>query len=172
MTVLRGGERIQAGGRDLDVIYTPGHASHHVSYLVGDTGVAMVGDTAGVRLRAGGFVIPPTPPPDIDLPQWFDSLKRIGAWRPDTLFITHFGPSSPIGPHLTELADHLEWAAGLVKASLAREGTDADREQWYTESVRAALRKGVGGADAQAYEFAGRFDLNWRGLARYWRKQP
>ena len=35
MTVLAGGERISAGGRDLDVIYTPGHASHHVSYLCG-----------------------------------------------------------------------------------------------------------------------------------------
>ena len=65
-----------AGGRDLDVAYTPGHASHHVSYFSGDTGIAFVGDTAGVRLQTGRFVLPPTPPPDIDLEAWRDSLTR------------------------------------------------------------------------------------------------
>ena len=77
LIVLRGGERITAGGRDLDVAYTPGHASHHVSYFSADTGIAFVGDTAGVRLQAGRFIMPPTPPPDIDLEAWRDSLARI-----------------------------------------------------------------------------------------------
>jgi glyoxylase-like metal-dependent hydrolase (beta-lactamase superfamily II) len=171
MVVLRGGERIEAGGRDLDVLYTPGHASHHVSYVVDSTGIAMVGDTAGVRLQERGFVMPPTPPPDIDLEAWRDSLARIRATGADTLFITHFGPHAPGSAHLTELADHLEWTGGLVRASLAREGTDADREQWFTDEVRASLRRRAGDAEAQAYEVAGRFDLSWRGLARYWRKR-
>src|SRR3954468_9351840 len=33
LIAFKGGERISAGGRDLDVAYTPGHASHHVSYF-------------------------------------------------------------------------------------------------------------------------------------------
>src|SRR5262249_39730544 len=70
MTIVRGGERIVAGGRDFDVAYTPGHASHHVSYFSRDTGIAFVGDTAGVRLQAGQYILPPTPPPDIDLEAW------------------------------------------------------------------------------------------------------
>ena len=53
ITVLRGGERIAAGGRDLEVAYTPGHASHHVSYFAGDAGIAFVGDTAGAAVCAG-----------------------------------------------------------------------------------------------------------------------
>jgi glyoxylase-like metal-dependent hydrolase (beta-lactamase superfamily II) len=171
MTALRGGETIDAGGRRLDVLYTPGHASHHVSYLARDAGVAMVGDTAGVRLREQGFVMPPTPPPDIDLEAWRDSLARINDWRADTLFITHFGPHAPAAAHLTELADRLEWTSGLAKASLRREGSDADREAWFSDEVRAALRRRAGDADVQAYEVAGRFDLSWRGLARYWRKR-
>jgi glyoxylase-like metal-dependent hydrolase (beta-lactamase superfamily II) len=171
MTVLRGGERIEMGGRALDVLYTPGHASHHVSYLIADTGIAMVGDTAGVRLRENGFIMPPTPPPDIDLEAWQDSLSRIGAWRPDTLFITHFGTHAAASTHLSELADHIEWTSTLVKASLAREGTDADREAWFTEEVRTVVRRRASEADAHAYEVAGRFDLSWRGLARYWRKR-
>jgi glyoxylase-like metal-dependent hydrolase (beta-lactamase superfamily II) len=171
LDVVKGGERIAAGGRELEIQYTPGHASHHVSYFGADTGIAFVGDTAGIRLQAGGFVLPPTPPPDIDLERWRESLTRIAAWRPSTLFVTHFGAYSPVDAHLTEMADHLALTAGLVKASLAREGTDEEREAWFTDEVRRELRRRMNGAEAQAYEIAGRFDLSWRGLARYWRKR-
>jgi glyoxylase-like metal-dependent hydrolase (beta-lactamase superfamily II) len=171
LEILTGGERLTAGGRDLDVLYTPGHASHHVSYFSGDTGIAFVGDTAGIRRPAGRFVLPPTPPPDIDLEAWRDSLARIGAWRAETLFVTHFGPHGPAGTHLTEMVDHLELVAGLAKASLARPETDEEREAWFTDEVRRELRRSLSDADAKAYEIAGRFDLNWRGLARYWRKK-
>jgi glyoxylase-like metal-dependent hydrolase (beta-lactamase superfamily II) len=171
LDVVKGGERIAAGGRTLEIQYTPGHASHHVGYFGADTGIAFVGDTAGIRLQGGGFVMPPTPPPDIDLEKWRDSLARIAAWHPSTLFVTHFGPHSPVDPHLIELADHLGLTAGLVKASLAREGSDEDREAWFSDEVRRELRRKMSGPQAQAYEVAGRFDLNWRGLARYWRKR-
>jgi glyoxylase-like metal-dependent hydrolase (beta-lactamase superfamily II) len=171
LEVLRGGERITAGGRDLDVLYTPGHASHHVSYFSADSGIAFVGDTAGIRRQAGRFVLPPTPPPDIDLEAWRGSLARIGAWRADTLFVTHFGPHAPAGAHLTEMADHLELVARLANVSLARPGADEDREAWFTDEVRRELGRSMTEADAKAYEVAGRFDLNWRGLARYWRKR-
>jgi glyoxylase-like metal-dependent hydrolase (beta-lactamase superfamily II) len=169
--ILKGEERIEAGGRDLDVAYTPGHASHHVSFYNADAGVAFVGDTAGVRLAPGGFNMPPTPPPDIDLEAWSDSLARIGRWHPHTLFITHFGPHAPVGAHLTDLADHLQLTGGLVKASLAREGTDESREAWFADEIRRELRRRMSESEAHAYEVAGRFDLSWRGLARYWRKK-
>jgi glyoxylase-like metal-dependent hydrolase (beta-lactamase superfamily II) len=163
--------RGKAGGRDLDVAYTPGHASHHVSYFSADAGIAFVGDTAGVRLQAGRFIMPPTPPPDIDLEAWRDSLARIAAWHPETVFITHFGPYAPVAAHLTEMADHLELTSGLVKASLAREGSDETREAWFTDEIRRELRRRMTESDAHAYEVAGRFDLSWLGLARYWRKR-
>jgi glyoxylase-like metal-dependent hydrolase (beta-lactamase superfamily II) len=171
LVVLTGGERIEAGGRDLEVAYTPGHASHHVSYFSADAGIAFVGDTAGIRVQPGGFIMPPTPPPDIDLEAWRDSLRRIGQWHADTVFITHFGPHAPVGAHLTEMVAHLELTASLVKASLARPGGDEDREQWFTEELRRELRRRMSESEAQAYEVAGRFDLSWRGLSRYWSKR-
>ncbi len=170
ITVLSGGERIEAAGRDLTVAYTPGHASHHVSFFNADSGVAFVGDTAGIRLGAGAFVLPPTPPPDINIEQWRESLALIDGWRAETLFITHFGPHAPSGPHLTEMADHLTLVANLVRASLERPGDDEARELWFRDEVRRELRRRLADADADAYEVAGRFDLNWKGLARYWRK--
>ena len=170
LVILHGGERIEAGGRALDVAYTPGHASHHVSYFVRDAGIAFVGDTAGVRVIPGGDVLPPTPPPDVDLPAWADSLERIERWHPETLFLTHFGPATPVGPHLSRLRENLETTSSLVKASLEREGTDERREAWFVEECRSGLRRRMSESDARTYEVAGRFDLSWRGLARYWRK--
>lgn len=171
LVVLSDGERIEAGGRNLGVSYTPGHASHHVSYFSADTGIAFVGDTAGVRLTATGMVVPPTPPPDIDLEIWRESLARIAGWNADTLFITHFGPHRPVGAHLSELAENLQVVSALAKESLGGEGSDEDRERWFADQVRGRLRRRLGGGDEHAYEVAGRLDLNWRGLARYWRKR-
>jgi glyoxylase-like metal-dependent hydrolase (beta-lactamase superfamily II) len=171
VVTLAGGERIDAAGRDLAVEYTPGHASHHVGFYNADSGVAFVGDTAGICLGEGAFVLPPTPPPDIDIEAWRDSLARIERWRADTLFVTHFGAHAPAASHLTEMADHLTLVANLVRASLARPGDDEAREAWFADEVRRELRRRLPESNAQAYEVAGRFDLNWKGLARYWRKR-
>jgi glyoxylase-like metal-dependent hydrolase (beta-lactamase superfamily II) len=168
---LTGGERLDISGRVLRAEYTPGHASHHVSYFIDEARLAFVGDTAGIRLRAGAYVLPPTPPPDIDLELWSLSLSAIEAARPETLFLTHFGPSEPAGPHLAEMRDHLDGVARLARASLERDGTDDEREFWFCEQVRQDVRRRVGDTQAAAYEVAARFDLSWRGLARYWRKR-
>ena len=171
ITTLSGGERIEVAGKPLDVAYTPGHASHHVSFFNADAGVAFVGDTAGLRILPGGYVLPPTPPPDVDLELWQQSLSLIERWQADTLFITHFGPVSPARPHLTEMRDHLEFVSRLAKESFALDGDDSAKEAWFEERVRRELRQTLSEADAMRYEISGRFDLSWRGLARYWRKK-
>jgi len=85
---LEGGEDVLGG---FSVEYTPGHASHHVSFLHRDTGTAFCGDVAGVRIPPSDLTIAPTPPPDIDIVAWMGSLDAIGAWKPSSLAITHFG---------------------------------------------------------------------------------
>lgn len=170
MTILQGGERIAVAGHQLDVAYTPGHASHHVSYFSGDTGVAFVGDAAGIR-RPGAMVLAPTPPPDIDLELWRDSLGRIRDWGPSTLLLTHFGAWQGANAHLAELDESLDRTSALVKQSLSRDEPDEAREGWFADELRRDLRRRMNEDDAKAYEVAGRFDLNWRGLARYWRKR-
>jgi glyoxylase-like metal-dependent hydrolase (beta-lactamase superfamily II) len=171
LVVLHGGERLAAGGPTLDVAYTPGHASHHVSFFARDAGLAFVGDTGGVKLMPDGDILPPTPPPDVDLEAWDDGLVRIEQWGPETLFLTHFGPAANVGTHLRSLRDRLQVASTLVRASLARDATDEQREAWFVEECRRQLRQRMSDEEARIYEVAGRFDLNWRGLARYWRKK-
>jgi glyoxylase-like metal-dependent hydrolase (beta-lactamase superfamily II) len=170
VVALTGGERVDAGGRVLDVAYTPGHASHHVSYFDSSSGVAFVGDVAGVCVLEG-YVLPPTPPPDIDLEAWSVSVDRMLAWSPSTLFLTHFGPVTRVRPHLAELVDNLQRIAGTVRASLDREGTDEDKSERFAEWLRQELRRTMSDAAVDSYVVAAGFKYLWYGLARYWRRR-
>jgi len=171
IVALSGGETLDVGRR-LNVAYTPGHASHHVSYFDPEAGIAFVGDTAGVQVIPTGPPIPPTPPPDIDLDAWRSSLDIIERWRPSTLFLTHFGPAAPAGAHVAALRERLDWIARLGQASLARAGSDEDRERWFSDEIDRELRRVLTADQAAMYQTAGRFDLSWRGLARYLRRSP
>lgn len=185
--VLTGGERITAAGREMEVAYTPGHASHHVSYFDPSSRIAFVGDTAGIRRRShtdesansgatsqanAGYVMPPTPPPDIDLEAWRISEERILAWDPGTLFLTHFGPHHGARLHFQELMEHLaEWSV-IVRRLLADETLDDERrQQMFVNEALRELRRIVGEQDAEKYSRAGRLDYSWQGLSRYWRKR-
>src|SRR5713226_9003550 len=77
--ILEGGETLTLGARKIDVLYTPGHASHHVSYLDAGEGIAFVGDTTGIRIDNHAFILPATPPPDISLEIWEHSFAAILA---------------------------------------------------------------------------------------------
>jgi glyoxylase-like metal-dependent hydrolase (beta-lactamase superfamily II) len=170
LAVLQGGERVDAGGRTFDVAYTPGHASHHVGYFDASSGIAFVGDTAGVCID-GGYVLPPTPPPDIDLELWATAVERIEAWSPSTLFLTHFGPAPSVRPHLQALLDHLRLTAQLVRSTLAEEGTDEERSARFADRLRRELRQHMTDAQIASYPVAAPFEQLWLGLARYWRKR-
>ena len=170
LTVLAGGERIDAGGRSFEVAYTPGHASHHVSYYDRSSGIAFVGDTAGVCID-GGYVLPPTPPPDIDIEAWKGSVARIDAWSPQTLFLTHFGPLQGTAPHLQALIENLETTAGIVRTRLSEPGTDEEKSRRFADDLQRELRRHMTDAQLAAYTVAAPPELLWLGLARYWRKR-
>jgi glyoxylase-like metal-dependent hydrolase (beta-lactamase superfamily II) len=167
---LSGGERIPIGDHDLDVAYTPGHASHHVSYFDGRSRIAFVGDTAGVRIGRGRYVLAPTPPPDIDLESWSTSVAKIESWPPDTLFLTHFGPFQPAG-HLQDLLEHLRESAEMVRHTLETGENDAESMAKYVERMRLELRRHLSEEEVGQYERACPLDQAWLGLARYWRKR-
>ena len=170
--VLKGEERITAGGRELQVAYTPGHASHHVTYFDPAIRMAFVGDTAGIRRQGQGYVMPPTPPPDIDLDAWRLSEDRVLAFEPDTLFLTHFGPFHGARPHFQEMAQHLASWSAIVKRLINNPSLDEDQKlDAFMKEAVLDLQRNVGTADAEQYIRAGRLDYSWQGLSRYWRKK-
>ena len=163
LLVLRGGERLEGWGADGSwrVAYTPGHAQHHVSYLREDDGTVYTGDVAGVRI-GDGPVMPPTPPPDIDLDLWRTSLDTIAAWEPRRLAITHFGTYDDPVEHLAELREALD------RVGEASRGQDAAA---FERDVRAWISERVGAERAAAY-FQGMPPATlYPGLARYWARR-
>jgi glyoxylase-like metal-dependent hydrolase (beta-lactamase superfamily II) len=156
--VLHGGERL--GG--FRVAYTPGHASHHLSYLHEATARAFTGDVAGVRIGEG-LVLAPTPPPDIDLRAWRASLDEIERWRPSSLAVTHFGAYEDVEEHLRALRAHLDeveaWAGELDEAGFVAR-----------VRARAAGRRAGAVESAGAYGQALPPEQSFQGLARYLRR--
>jgi glyoxylase-like metal-dependent hydrolase (beta-lactamase superfamily II) len=154
---LSGGEEV-LGFR---VAYTPGHASHHVSYLHPPTGRAFVGDTAAVRIPPSDFVMPPTPPPDIDPELWEESIDRILDWQPASLGLTHFGEVDHPETHLELVRERLR-----EQAQLARELPSEEYEWRYRERVAELADPESGAAMLQAVPP----EQQWSGLNRYWER--
>jgi glyoxylase-like metal-dependent hydrolase (beta-lactamase superfamily II) len=169
---LKGEERITAGGRELQVAYTPGHASHHVTYFDPAIRMAFVGDTAGIRRQGQSYVMPPTPPPDIDLDAWRLSEDRILAFDPDTLFLTHFGPFHGARLHFQEMGQHLASWSAIVRRLIADATLDEKQKlEAFMKQALLDLERKVGTVQAEQYTRAGRLDYSWQGLSRYWRKK-
>jgi glyoxylase-like metal-dependent hydrolase (beta-lactamase superfamily II) len=156
--ILRGGESI-AG---FEVAYTPGHASHHVSYWHPRTQTAFVGDVAGVRVAHSGFVLAPTPPPDIDLELWGESIARVRAWQPRQLAITHFGVFDDVGEHLDAIEDSLTRSAALAREHSLDE---------FVAVTRAAIEADSVAREAASYSLGAPLEQCYAGLARYWSKR-
>jgi len=169
--VLRGGEQIQAAGHELDVAYTPGHAQHHVSYFHRASRIAFVGDTGGCRTAVMRTVMPPTPPPDVDVAAWHASVARILEWRPEALFLTHFGPVTAVAAHLGELLDRLEVMQQLARRLIADPGlAEEERQTRFVEDLRRTFRQQLSEVELRRLELGVPFAMCWGGLARALRK--
>ncbi|HEX3688657.1 MAG TPA: MBL fold metallo-hydrolase [Solirubrobacteraceae bacterium] len=156
--ILSGGETIRDGAYKVE--YTPGHASHHVSYLHERT--AFVGDVGGVRIRQESMTIPPTPPPDIDVEAWHESIALVRAWRPERLAMTHFGSSEDVDRQLDELDARLD-----VWSTLAR---DEGHDTFVTNVQQEILRDGSP-EQAATFEQAAPVEQLFAGYERYWAKK-
>ncbi|HET7138097.1 MAG TPA: MBL fold metallo-hydrolase [Gaiellaceae bacterium] len=132
---------------------TPGHASHHVSYL--RDGTLLAGDAAGVRMPGASYVLPVSPPPDLDVDGWHETAAEIRRRAPDRLALIHFGVHEDVGMHLDRLERELDrWAE--------RVGAGMEQEE-FVEAARADA-----GDDAPLYDRIAPFWQSWAGLRRYW----
>src|ERR1044072_3676948 len=154
---LAGGEEVLG----MRVAYTPGHASHHVCYLHEASGTAFVGDVAAVRIPPSDLIVPPTPPPDIDIETWLDSIGIVEGWDPERLALTHFGQVDQPQAHLATVRERLR-----EEADLARELSEAEYEQRHRERVAASADPETAAELIQCVPP----EYQWRGLDRYWSK--
>lgn len=157
LVALEGDEEVEG----FRVLHTPGHASHHLCYLDLEAGDAYVGDMAGVRIPPGTHTLAPTPPPELDVEAWLDSVDRIEALEPRCLRLTHFGPARDVGAQLGRLRESLRRSA-----ERARSGRAAFLDAYEAEIDAHADRE-----TAKRVRQATPPDQQWLGLERYWRQR-
>jgi glyoxylase-like metal-dependent hydrolase (beta-lactamase superfamily II) len=144
----------------LESFPSPGHASHHVCYLDPD-GTLYSGDAAGVRVLPGRSVMPPTPPPEVDIAAWQTTLDEIALREPSRLALIHFGVAEDVNRHLEELELRLlDWAESV-------EGGATEEE--FVAYALAELADS--GEDKDAFTHAMPLWQSYRGLARWAEKR-
>jgi glyoxylase-like metal-dependent hydrolase (beta-lactamase superfamily II) len=171
LRVLEGGETLNLGTRKMEVVYTPGHASHHVSYFDHQEGIAFVGDTAGIRTEGRTYVMPATPPPDIDLGIWDSSFAAILARKPSRLFLTHFGVSENPVEHIALAREQLHRWAALAAESIRTAASESAAMDTFISAARAEIAQHLPADELEHYVFSASLNLSFLGLARYLRKR-
>lgn len=89
---VEGGDTVDIGDRELELIYAPGHASTHYAVFDPATEGLFTIDSAGMYFE--GALRPTTPPPEFDLETMLDTVDRLRAYDPARIFYGHFGPGS------------------------------------------------------------------------------
>jgi glyoxylase-like metal-dependent hydrolase (beta-lactamase superfamily II) len=169
--ILEGGEDIPLGDSKIHVGYTPGHASHHVSYFDDSNRVAFIGDTGGIHINNGPFILPATPPPDIDLEIWDKSFATILGRKPERLFLTHYGYSDDPSKDLAGFRERLHRWCALADRLLRTSASDEAAQAAFIAECRSEMNGKLGAVESEHHAFTGGLDLSFLGLARYLRKR-
>ncbi len=82
------GDRVTIGDVTVEVIHTPGHASHHQSFIVEPWNILIVGDAAGIYVKDLDYIIPTTMEP-LRFDMYVDSVKKLIARNPRYIAYTH-----------------------------------------------------------------------------------
>jgi glyoxylase-like metal-dependent hydrolase (beta-lactamase superfamily II) len=168
IVVLEGGEELEAAGGLLTAHYTPGHAYHHLAYLEPGSGALFAGDVAGIRLPGQSYVRPPTPPPEIDVEAWVQSINLMREISPASLCPTHFGRFDDVERQLNELEQRLQdWL--LFVEERIDDGAERDEivDELKIKGDAEMLAEGAGPEESEHYDLAGNYANLTDGLMRY-----
>jgi glyoxylase-like metal-dependent hydrolase (beta-lactamase superfamily II) len=168
MIVLDGGESLEIAGHVIRPLYTPGHAIHHLAYGLEDC--LFTGDVGGVRIPGASIVNAPTPPPDIDLSAWRDSIKLLRSQNAQRVFVTHYGEYRDVAHHLDSLAasiDQLE----TTSLEVLRSGGGRPELTAAMKRINDEIARDAGSDIAKRYELSTPFEMAASGLERYWKRR-
>ncbi|MDX1939609.1 MAG: MBL fold metallo-hydrolase [Saprospiraceae bacterium] len=170
LRIVSHGEVYNIGNMEIIGWHTPGHAIHHIAWQIGDA--LICGDVAGVRI-SNGIVVPPCPPPDIQIEDWQESLQLIRKLNIKTLYLTHYGAFQDVQKHLDALEQRLLDRAAWMKPHFEK-GTDIrDITPLFQKYVKEEMiSNGITNQEIlQQYENANPSWMSVAGLLRYWQKK-
>lgn len=166
---LEDNQCVDLGDQVIQAIHTPGHAVHHITYRLGDG--LFTGDVGGIRMP-GGPCIPPLPPPDIQLETWLESIARMRALKPRTIYPTHFGIHHDAEAHFDSLEENLHRLSGWVRQRMLEGLDEAAMVPPFSTYLNAYLSScGLSPEQLEDYEIADPAFMSVYGLVRYWRKR-
>jgi glyoxylase-like metal-dependent hydrolase (beta-lactamase superfamily II) len=170
------GDTISMGGRELAVLETPGHASHHVALIDSRTGAVFTGDSLGIHVPDLPVLRPATPPPDFDLERYVASIERIREAATSVLLFAHYGPLAEVDATCNLAIRRVrEWSRVVEDAMRSTE----DPNELVSRLEATALDDIETGAEAtldlemleDRLRLLSSVRMNAQGLARYWRKR-
>jgi glyoxylase-like metal-dependent hydrolase (beta-lactamase superfamily II) len=91
LKVIRDGDRLEVGSRELQLFETTGHAPHHISILDTKSGCLFCGEALGLVYGPGEPPLPATTLPNFDAKVYLSDMRRLRALNPRILFYSHLG---------------------------------------------------------------------------------
>jgi glyoxylase-like metal-dependent hydrolase (beta-lactamase superfamily II) len=169
LCVVEHEETLTFGDTQIQAWYTPGHAVHHIAWQIGEELIA--GDVAGVKIGEGP-VVPPCPPPDINVENWKASIELLRKRSLKSIYLSHFGKISHINDHLDALENILDDWANWMYPHYQAQTPQEELVPLFQQYVEDQLKKsGVSGLDLKKYDNANPAWMSVTGLMRYWRKK-
>ncbi len=170
VVALRGGETLELNGHQIKVIYTPGHASHHVSYLLDDD-LMFTGDSAGILFEGSSILRPALPPPEVDLEIWKQSIEAMVQANPKRLMLTHFGLVADAEAHLRKVIERNQvWADEVLFGLQKHEDTATLSKRIGNLAQKELLSDGASAEVMMKHQMTSNAEMTVMGLSRYWQK--
>jgi glyoxylase-like metal-dependent hydrolase (beta-lactamase superfamily II) len=169
ISIMHDDEVVTIGDLPIRALDVPGHASHHLVYLIGDA--CFSGDIGGIRLNAHHYLSLPTPPPDLNLEKWRESIHRIQNYDPARIVPTHYGVYSDPRWHLQAVLDGLDeletWMEEKMPLNLTLEEL---RQQFIDFEQRRGQKYKVDKTVVDNQQIANPSFMSADGIYRYWNK--
>ena len=161
-------EKIMVGNTTFTAHHTPGHASHHIAWQLNSQKTIFTGDVAGIKISRG-IVVPPCPPPDLDIEQWLESIDLLLSLKPDVFYLTHYGKVTAIVEHCSQLKKMLIDRKNWIKPYVDANKTIEEITPLFIEYINNELKEhNVSLLNFKRYEAANPAFMSVEGLMRYW----
>lgn len=139
------GETISVDGRSLQIIYAPGHASHHMAIFDLKTGGLFCGEALGMP-RPGAEDFPlPFATPGFDLEVSLETMERLRKLKPRLLFYSHGGAGREPEKLISQAVENIRVFGDIILKAL-KDGKSPEAISRslrdYTSAVRPNLKMG------------------------------
>ena len=119
-------EVITINGRELQIVYAPGHAPHHIVIFDKRTKGLFCGQAVGLSGAAvNPFPLPSAAPPDFNLEDYLATLERVKSLKPQLLIYPHGEVARDPGKVISMLVDSTLLLGSLILKAM-REGKTSE----------------------------------------------